>query len=175
MIKYSVEHGHADFYFKVIGPNGLSFHVVDRYSSMRSFQSLVRKDLDDSVKLNSLPQFPKKRYMGGLDEKFLDQRMKQLDLFFNAFLSINAIARNDLVLTYFGTRVTDQQSHDKLIELSKLIEIAKEGDGDTKKENKKDLQSYDIGNTKAPDVEENKIEDDFLRQQNFEVVTKTEN
>jgi hypothetical protein len=45
--------------------------------------------------------------MNGLDEKFLDQRMKQLELFFNAFLGNNEIAKNNLVLTYFGTRVAD--------------------------------------------------------------------
>lgn len=103
--------------------------------------------------------------MNGLDEKFLDQRMKQLELFFNAFLGNNEIAKNNLVLTYFGTRVADQVSHDKLIELSKLIEIAKEyeeKDG-VKKEPKKDIASYDIG-TPSPTTknEENKIEDEFL-------------
>jgi hypothetical protein len=35
MIKYEVEDGHADFIFKVVAPNGVSFHVIDRYSSMR--------------------------------------------------------------------------------------------------------------------------------------------
>lgn len=107
MIRFTVEHGHADFCFKVVGPNGISFHIIDRYSSMRSFQSLLKKDLDDNVKLGSLPQFPKKRYMNQLDEKFLEGRMKQLELFFNAFLANNKVARNSLVLTYFGTRVAD--------------------------------------------------------------------
>ena len=37
MIKYMVSGGHADFVFKVVGPNSVSFHIKDRYSSMREF------------------------------------------------------------------------------------------------------------------------------------------
>lgn len=54
MLKYQVEAGHADYIFKVVGPNGISFHIKDRYSSMRSFQSLLKKEIDDKS-LSSLP------------------------------------------------------------------------------------------------------------------------
>ena len=74
MIKVDAQDGHADFIFKVVGPNGVSFHIIDRYSSMRQFQSLLKKDLNDSVNLNDLPQFPKKKYVGGMDPAFLEQR-----------------------------------------------------------------------------------------------------
>ena len=37
MIEHTVVDGHADFTFKVVGPNGCSFHIRDRYSSMREF------------------------------------------------------------------------------------------------------------------------------------------
>ena len=46
MIKYKVNNGHAEFVMKVIGPQSISFHVIDRYSSMRNFQSLLRKSVD---------------------------------------------------------------------------------------------------------------------------------
>ncbi len=72
MIKHTVENGHADFVFKVVGPNGCSFHIRDRYSSMREFQSLLKKDLDNSVNLNDLPAFPKMKYVGSLDPDFLN-------------------------------------------------------------------------------------------------------
>ena len=75
MIKFEVEDGHADFIFKVVAPNGVSFHVIDRYSSMRQFQSLLKKDLDDSVNIRDLPDFPKKKYVGGLEPQFLETRM----------------------------------------------------------------------------------------------------
>jgi len=35
MIKFETAAGHADFIFKVVGPNGIGFHIKDRYSSMR--------------------------------------------------------------------------------------------------------------------------------------------
>ena len=110
MIRHNAQDGHADFIFKVLAPNGVSFHIMDRYSSMRQFQSLLKKDLDDSVNLNNLPQFPKKRYVGGLDPKFLDDRMMQLGMFFNAFLSIPQVAKSKLVLTYFASKAADQES-----------------------------------------------------------------
>ena len=75
MIKFIVSGGHADFVFKVVGPNSVSFHIKDRYSSMREFQSMLKKNLDNSIKLNNLPQFPPKKYMGTLDQSFLENRM----------------------------------------------------------------------------------------------------
>ena len=35
MIRYNAQDGHADFIFKVVAPNSVSFHIMDRYSSMR--------------------------------------------------------------------------------------------------------------------------------------------
>lgn len=63
MIRYDTDDGHADFIFKVVGPNNISFHIKDRYSSIRQFQSLLRKDLDDRIKISNLPQFPKKKFL----------------------------------------------------------------------------------------------------------------
>ena len=110
MIRYNSQDGHADFIFKVVAPNGVSFHIMDRYSSMRQFQSLLKKDLDDSVSINDLPPVPNKRYVGGMDPKFLDDRMMQLGMFFNAFLSNHHVAKSKLVLTYFASKAADQES-----------------------------------------------------------------
>ena len=63
--------GHAEFVFKVIGPNGVSFHIMDRYSSMRAFMSLLKKDVDDNAIFNDLPPFPKKKYIGSMEAAFL--------------------------------------------------------------------------------------------------------
>ena len=67
--------GIAEFAFKVVGPHGFTFHIVDRYSSMRSYYKMLRKNLDDSVSLKSLPNFPQKKMFNTLDKKFLDNRM----------------------------------------------------------------------------------------------------
>ena len=65
-----VDGSHAEFVFKVIGPCGISFHIIDRYSSMRTFQSLLKKDVDPSA-LKDLPEFPKKKWIGSTDAAFL--------------------------------------------------------------------------------------------------------
>ena len=72
MIKVLTEGGHAEFVYKVIGPLGISFHIMDRYSQMRNFQSYLRKDVDDQKALDNLPPFPKKKFYGAMDPNFLD-------------------------------------------------------------------------------------------------------
>lgn len=52
-----------------------------------------------------------------LDPKFLEERMTQLGLFFNAFLGMNQVAKSRLVLTYFASAAADQVSQDKLFQL----------------------------------------------------------
>ena len=74
MIRYTKEEGHANFVYKVVAPLGISFHIKDRYSSMRQFQSLLKKDLDDKVNTASLPPFPKKKFLKALETAFLDKR-----------------------------------------------------------------------------------------------------
>lgn len=106
MIKFNVEEKHAEFIFKVLTPVGISFHLVDRYSSMREFQSLVRKDMD-SLNFNFLPPFPQKRMFGSLDPKFLKERMDQLNHFFNVFFANSEVAQNRLVMTYFSSKLAD--------------------------------------------------------------------
>ena len=121
MIRYYTNNGHAEFIFKVAGPNGISFHIIDRYSSMRAFQSLLRKDLDDSINLNDLPTFPKKKMFNTMDTAFLDNRMANLSNFFNEFFKRPEVARNRLVMTYFLSKPADQDSEDKIIMLHNLL------------------------------------------------------
>jgi hypothetical protein len=44
-INFKVDSGHAEYYIKVIGPIGLFFHYVDRYSSMATFNQTVRRSI----------------------------------------------------------------------------------------------------------------------------------
>ena len=60
--------------------------------------------------MNSLPNFPKKKYLKTMDQKFLGQRMAELGRFFNAFLENPQTAKNKLVLTYFASTAADQDS-----------------------------------------------------------------
>ena len=36
-INYNNFNGYTEYIFKVIGPKGISFHIIDRYSSMYTF------------------------------------------------------------------------------------------------------------------------------------------
>ena len=107
MIRYNSNDGHADFIFKVVAPNGVSFHIMDRYSSIRKFWSLLKNTLDDSTLIHDLPPFPRKRYFGGMDAKFLDNRMLELGMFLNSFLGNTTVAKSKLVLTYFASKAAD--------------------------------------------------------------------
>ena len=155
MVKFNLDQNHADFVFKVLGPNGISFHLIDRYSGMRQFQSLVRKDIDDSVNLNNLPAFPKKKLFGGLDTAFLETRMNQLGVFMNAFLGDPSVASSKLVMTYFYEKKADQESHQKIESLHKMIQNAKNQQKQGKQGNSQNNKG-EVAN--ASRNEENKIQ-----------------
>ena len=83
---------------------------------------MLKKNLDNSIKLNDLPAFPKKKYMGSMDQNFLENRMVQLGQFFNTFLSNKSVAQDKLVLTYFGEKAADLDSQEKIVKLNDLIQ-----------------------------------------------------
>jgi hypothetical protein len=78
----------------------------------------------DDMNFNFLPSFPQKKFMGSLDTKFLQERMMQLGLFFNAFLGNNKVARNKLVMTYFASKPLDQESLDNISQFNQMIKGA---------------------------------------------------
>jgi len=55
--------GHVEYLVKVNAPGGHSFHFRDRYSSMRAFQSMIKKTFSVNI-FNQLPQFPPKKAFG---------------------------------------------------------------------------------------------------------------
>ena len=122
MVKVKTDEGYANYIAKIIGPNGISFHIQDRYSSMRKFSQLLKNDISDkNINLNDLPPFPKKKLVGSMEPQFIDQRSVELGRYFNALLSKNQVARNILVLTYFTTHQADQESEQKILQLSHLV------------------------------------------------------
>jgi len=42
-VKHEIQDGYATFLIKVVAPGNIIFHIRDRYSSMRNFQSLIKK------------------------------------------------------------------------------------------------------------------------------------
>lgn len=69
-ISYEVKNGYAEYYIKIIAPGNISFHLRDRYSSMKNFQSLIKKNLP-MKNFQNLPSFPPKKWFGNMDSNFL--------------------------------------------------------------------------------------------------------
>ena len=46
-ITFRVDGGYAEYHIKVLGPLGISFHIKDRYSSMASFQSTIKRQVQN--------------------------------------------------------------------------------------------------------------------------------
>ena len=55
--------GHIEYLVRVNAPGGYSFDFRDRYSSMRAFQSMIKKTFSLQV-FSQLPQFPPKKAFG---------------------------------------------------------------------------------------------------------------
>jgi hypothetical protein len=103
--------GHIEYLVKINAPGNYSFHFRDRYSSMRAFQSMIKKSFPVNV-FNQLPQFPPKKAFGAKAEAFISGRSAQLQQFFNSFLKNKEImARQEHnVLQYFVNHASDDQS-----------------------------------------------------------------
>ena len=56
------------YILKIIGPRDISFHLKDRYSSMREFQAMVKRQIGSS---DGMPTFPKKKIFGNMEPAFL--------------------------------------------------------------------------------------------------------
>ena len=120
-IKYELIKGFTEYLIKVIAPGNISFHLRDRYSSMRNFQSLMKKNMPIR-NFRGLPSFPPKKLFNNTDQTFLNQRLKSLENFFNNFLSHPEIANSNLVLIYLKEKAADKQSEDKFTELVDYLE-----------------------------------------------------
>ena len=82
----------------MVGPRDIVFHIKDRYSSLREFQTLIKKNIESS---DGTPSFPKKKFFGNLDNNFLETRKNQLSLFLNTFLAHPLVRACELVPVYF--------------------------------------------------------------------------
>ena len=71
VVKHTVERdGFANYVVKVVvQPREISFHLKDRYSSMREFQSMVKRQIGSA---DGTPNFPKKKYIGNMEPAFLE-------------------------------------------------------------------------------------------------------
>ena len=92
---------YTSYLFRIEVSNGIIFHLRDRYSSILTFQSAVRKDIP--IKTN-IPEFPRKKFVGNLDPNFIRIRATNLTQFLNMFLALPMVKKNDKVPRYFKDR-----------------------------------------------------------------------
>ena len=110
VVKHQVtREGHAEYIIKVIGPRDISFHLKDRYSSIREFQSMVKKQIGSA---DGTPNFPKKKYIGNMEPAFLETRAQQLGLFLQMFLAHPLVKTSQLVPVYFKGKAYGEGSAD---------------------------------------------------------------
>ena len=96
--------GHIEYRLRIDGPANITFHLRDRYSNIRSLCSVVRKQLPPAAARN-VPQFPGKKLFGNTKEGFIENRKERLQIFLNAFFTIQAVARSGQVLSFFERNV----------------------------------------------------------------------
>jgi len=75
VVKHELSTNICTYTIKVVGPRSISFHIRDRYSSLREFQSMVKRSIGS---VDVLPSFPKKKLWGNTDAAFLETRKGQI-------------------------------------------------------------------------------------------------
>ena len=112
VINYEVVQGeYAMYLIKVVGPNNIAFHIKDRYSSIRNFQSELKRSFPNK---DAIPEFPQKKYFDNLNPNWLEQRKTQLGLFLNTFLAHPLVKQSPLVPVYFKDHATGEGSKESI-------------------------------------------------------------
>lgn len=110
VVKYEVVgNDYALFMIKVVGPNNISFHISDRYSSIRSFVEQIKKGLSSK---DGIPEFPPKKYFSNLKTDWLENRKRQLGVFLQTFLAHPLVKASPLVPAYFKDKAVGEGSQD---------------------------------------------------------------
>ena len=95
---------------QINGPNGISFRIKDRYSSMLAWYEDIKK----SCPSESLPAFPEKKMFGNKKPEFLETRRFDLRNFLISFLNLPAVKMSPKLLPYFKMKINDPRSAEQL-------------------------------------------------------------
>ena len=107
VVGFEVVNNVAIYTIRVDGPREISFHLKDRYSSLREFQARVKRQIGST---EGTPNFPKKKYIGNLEPAFLQQRSNQLSLFLQMFLAHPLVKTCPLVPVFFKNKAFGEES-----------------------------------------------------------------
>jgi len=96
--RYEVKNEHVEYIVKVINTTGNEeFSILDRYKTMRGYWEDMTSKHGEAVP----SKFPPKKFFGNKDPKFIKQRMKELEEYFNALLSDPNLAESPITQRYF--------------------------------------------------------------------------
>ncbi len=109
---------YANYTIKVVGPRDISFHIKDRYSSLREFQAMVKRQIGST---EGTPSFPKKKLWGNMEPNFLVQRQQQLSFFLNSFLAHPLVNASPLVPVYFKSKAVGNESKEAIENLTAYL------------------------------------------------------
>ena len=71
--------GHITYNLVVEFPDGSTYDLTRRYSELKSFHDLLRRETNS----NSFPKFPPKKFFGYSNEEFINKRQQELNAFFD--------------------------------------------------------------------------------------------
>jgi hypothetical protein len=105
-----IKDGHANYQAKVMPSSSETFHIEDRYSSMRDFWNKLKKDAPNN---RQVPDFPPKKWFGNTKPDFVNSRQQQLQQFFSTTLEIPELSQLRLVTDYLKTKKKMQSKKKK--------------------------------------------------------------
>lgn len=125
-VKYESIGGHVEYTVKIVTSEGdETFHIRDRYSSMRDYWKAMYNDYGPSAPST----FPPKKWFGNTESKFVRHRMEELEHFFNTLLEDPDLATSPVTQTYFKKKrikmkEASEKKH-KTIEIEETKEVRK--------------------------------------------------
>eukprot|EP00826_Nyctotherus_ovalis_P049947 TRINITY_DN6072_c0_g7_i2.p1 TRINITY_DN6072_c0_g7~~TRINITY_DN6072_c0_g7_i2.p1 ORF type:complete len:274 (+),score=74.77 TRINITY_DN6072_c0_g7_i2:139-960(+) len=124
-VEYEIANGHVEYTVKVVASKGNdTFHIRDRYSSMRSYWRSMYSRYGGSTPTT----FPPKKWFGNTKAMFVRHRMEELEHFFNATLEDPELATSQITQDYFKR---------KKVHLRNLSDRGKDEEREAKKEQRK--------------------------------------
>lgn len=127
-VKYFTNDGATKYLVKVVDTSGKgSFHILDRYSSMRRYWC----DMKEEYGKEALPEFPPKKWFGNKNPDFIKTRKERLEHFFSQLLKDPKLASCEITQRYFDSHKYKAPSD---------IAGEREREEDKKEEIKKNMQ-----------------------------------
>jgi hypothetical protein len=91
--------GHTEYTVRVLSSTDKTFHIKDRFKSMRTLCKTIKINMPNQS--NLVPDFPPKKWFGNSTSEFVMQRRGELENFFNTLLENELFAKSKIILGYF--------------------------------------------------------------------------